>query len=85
MAPAVCSCAEKLAERKGRAPLGTRIPATCERILKRVPMPPVAETDDARIAFMRDEAALITANGRIDAGRNCIADVRADLADKPKK
>ena len=81
----VSSCAEKLAERKGAAPLGTQIPDICERILKPVPMPKVAETDDARIAFRRDEAALITANGRIVKGANCIADVRADLADQPKK
>ena len=27
-------------------------------------------------AFIKDDAALITANGRIVAGRNCVADVR---------
>jgi hypothetical protein len=82
---ALSSCAEKLAERKGQAPLGVAIPDTCERILRPVPMPQVAETDDGRVAFVRDEAALITANGRIIKGRDCIADVRADLAAMPKK
>jgi hypothetical protein len=33
-------------------------------------------TDDARAAFLKDDAALITAGDRIDAGRNCNADLR---------
>lgn len=48
----------------------------CEKILQPVPLPEVRPTDDARLAFMKDEAAIITANGRIDAGRDCVAAVR---------
>lgn len=53
----------------------------CEQILQEVPLPPVRLKDDARVAFMKDEAALITANGRIGAGRSCIADVRQKYHD----
>lgn len=48
----------------------------CETILKRVPLPDVKATDDARRAFVQDEAALMAANDRIDAGGACVADVR---------
>lgn len=53
---------------------------TCEQILEQVPLPEVSANDDARVAFMRDDAALITANARISAGRNCVADVRTSYA-----
>ena len=49
-------------------------------MLATVPLPKVAATDDARAAFLKDDAALIAANGRITAGRGCIADVRKSYA-----
>lgn len=59
------------------AELNRSIPTQrCERILQSVPLPKIGPNDDARVAFMKDEAALITANGRIRTGRNCIAHVR---------
>jgi hypothetical protein len=45
-------------------------------------MPDVGPKDDARVAFVKDEAALITANERIVAGRDCIADERREYAGK---
>lgn len=45
-----------------------------------MPLPAVKPSDDARQAFLKDDAALITANGRIDAGRNCNADMRKRYA-----
>lgn len=73
MALVLCGCASA-----DKLPVLARaVPTqTCEKILQPVPLPEVRPTDDARVAFMRDDAALITANGRIDAGRNCVAAVR---------
>lgn len=68
-----CASGDKLLPKQLAVDLPT---ATCERILTAVPMPKVSDTDDARAAFVRDEAALIIANGRIVAGRDCVADVR---------
>lgn len=52
----------------------------CRGLLKPVPLPAVAPDDDARAAFVRDEAALITANGRLAGGNKCVARVRAIYA-----
>jgi hypothetical protein len=41
-----------------------------------VPLPAVKATDDARLAFLKDDAALVTANGRIGSGHNCVHDMR---------
>lgn len=71
----LCGCAS-LPVREGQAPLARTLPDTCEKILVAVPLPAVKPTDDARLAFLKDDAALLTANGRIDAGRNCSADMR---------
>lgn len=48
----------------------------------RVPLPPVKPTDDARLAFLKDDAALITANGRIQAGHDCNVDMRLHYSGK---
>jgi len=40
---------------------------------------------DSLDAFLRDDAALITADGRIDAGRNCVHDMRAHYAGEATK
>lgn len=58
------------------------LPATCEQILQAVPLPDVRPTDDARTAFMKDDAALLTANGRLAAGGNCVRDESQAYAGK---
>lgn len=78
LALALCGCATDPA---GTPPLTRAVPTqTCERILAPVPLPALKATDDARAAFMKDDAALLTANGRINTGRNCIVDVRTRYA-----
>lgn len=47
-------------------------------------LPPVTAKTDARIAFARDDVALIKAAGEIDIGRACIGNVKAAYA-APKK
>lgn len=76
MALSLCSCAHDPARLP--APLQVDLEAlkTCEAILKSAPLPAIKPTDDARLAFIKDDAALITANGRIDKGRACVADTR---------
>jgi hypothetical protein len=72
----LCGCASPPNSEVAPAPLARTLPDTCERILKRDPLPAIKPTDDARAAFLKDDAALITANGRIDAGRGCVHDMR---------
>jgi hypothetical protein len=72
----LCACASN----PSTPPLRVNLPSTCGRILKTVPLPPVKATDDARQAFVRDDAALITAHGEIEAGRNCITDENSRYA-----
>lgn len=62
------------------APLKAVLPDICERILEPVDLPAVGPEDDARVAFMKDDAALIVANGRIAGGRACVRDMRDDYA-----
>lgn len=76
---ALCGCAS-VSNRPGTPSLRVDIPDTCERVLTPVPLPHVSADDDARVAFMRDEAALIAANSRISVGRACIKDVRERYA-----
>lgn len=57
---------------------------TCERMLVTSPMPAVKpNVDDANVAFVKDEAALIAANKRIVQGRRCVTDVRRRYAPAP--
>jgi hypothetical protein len=74
LALSLCGCAG--VPKDLPAPLRAEIPDTCERQLANVPLPAIAPTDDARVAFLKDDAALITANGRITAGRECVVDLR---------
>jgi len=39
-------------------------------------LPAVTAKTKAGVAFLKDDAALITADGRIDAGRGCVHDMR---------
>lgn len=80
MALTLCGCALPSENRTAPAPLAVAIPDTCEKVLATVPLPKVAAADDARAAFVKDEAALMRANRRIAAGRACVADVRARYA-----
>ena len=49
----------------------------CERVLVPVVLPAISPTDDARVAFVKDDAALIKANGVIGRGRRCLVEQRA--------
>lgn len=44
--------------------------------MRTVALPAVKAGDDANAAFLKDDAALITANGRLGAGHNCVVDLR---------
>lgn len=83
LATMLCGCetAKLLAPPSLRVDLPTK---TCEQILREVELPPATGKDDAHIAFVKDEAALITANKRIHDGRACVADVRTQYGG-PKK
>lgn len=49
----------------------------CELVLKAAPLPAISADDDARAAFVKDDAALIHANGTIARGRACLQRQRA--------
>lgn len=78
LAPLLCGCAGSSVLREGIAPKVVNLSAldTCTRILAPVALPNVTATTDARVAFARDDAALIIARGEIAHGRDCIADVK---------
>ena len=77
----LCGCGAHTTSNPLDAPsAAVSLPATCEKILKQVPLPAIKPTDDARVAFLKDDAALITANGRIGAGHDCVADQRRRYA-----
>ncbi len=67
----LCGCAAN----NGIPPLTVKVPDVCARVLRPVPLPQIAPTDDARSAFMRDDLALLTARSEIDAGRRCVTDM----------
>jgi hypothetical protein len=50
-----------------------------------VPLPAVSAKTDAGLAFLKDDAALMTANGRIASGRACVADTRMRYGGKETK
>jgi hypothetical protein len=82
LATSLCGC---VTTEQGAVGLARAIPTqTCELILKAVPLPQATATTDARAAFIEDDAALLTANDRIRAGRHCIADIRTGYAAKRK-
>lgn len=84
MALALCGCAglDKPFRKELPAPLKVALPDICELILTPVEMPAVGPKDDARVAFMKDEAALLVANERIKGGRACVRDMRQDYRGK---
>lgn len=70
----LCSCAQNAGNLP--APLQVEQPVECEKFLEPVPVPENGPRDDARLAYLKQKAGLITANGRIVAGRECIHDQR---------
>jgi hypothetical protein len=83
LASILCGCATS--SKPGTPPLERSLPTqTCEKILAPVAPPAVTAQTDARTAFLRDDGALINANNRINAARNCIATVRKKFAQKGK-
>lgn len=75
MALPLCGCVTNPA---GTLPLAIDLSAldTCARLLAPVALPKITAKTDARVAFVRDEAALITARNEIAIGRGCIVDVK---------
>jgi hypothetical protein len=78
----LCGCATvgKPVDARDAPSAAVALPQACEKVLQRVPLPAVTPSDDARVAFLKDDAALITANGRIAAGRACVRDERQRYA-----
>src|SRR5271163_631804 len=86
LATTLCSCAGMPQPQLTAAPpLAVNLSAlkTCEQILRAVALPPANAKTDARVAFVKDDAALITARREIEQGRRCVADVRRRYA-QPK-
>lgn len=71
----MCSCARDVSN----LPIDQQVdqPAECEKILERVNVPDRGRKYPARTAYLEQKAGVITANGRIAAGRTCIEDQRA--------
>jgi len=78
----LCGCATD-GQTPGTPPLVVKIPTVCERVLAPVALPAIAPTDDARAAFVKDDAALIRARNEIYRARNCIRDQRQLYASPP--
>ena len=57
-----------------------QIPNDCETLAVPVPLPPVTKGQNAKKSLAEHRAALVTADGRLDATRNCEAQVRQDLS-----
>ena len=76
----LCSCVSD--PNSGTPPLAVDLSAlkTCEKILQAVPPPAVTAKTAAGLAFLKDDAALLTANGRLASGRACVADTRMRYA-----
>jgi len=49
------------------------------------PLPAITAQTDASVAFMKDDAALFSANADKALGRACIADVKQAYAEKKGK
>lgn len=83
MALTLCGCAASdLKPTPGTPKLAVDLSAldVCAKVLAPVGLPAVKPQDDARVAFMKDDAALIRARNEIFTGRNCIGDVKKAYA-----
>lgn len=54
----------------------------CDPILQPVPRPPVTRKTDARLAYLKSDAALEEANDRLTMGGECVRDERAAYSRK---
>jgi hypothetical protein len=57
-----------------------QLPADCEGLAERVPLPPVAKGADARKELARNRVAAVQANAKLAAVKACEAKVRAEFA-----
>jgi hypothetical protein len=64
--------------------LARTLPTSCLRLLTQTQLPAVTATTDARVAFMKDDAALLSDKAHIAAFLACDGDLRAGYAAKPK-
>lgn len=78
MALLICSCATVSGPDRYQPVATTDLSAlkTCEKILAPVQLPEVTAGMRADVAFLRDEAALLDARDKVDAGRGCVVSVR---------
>ena len=63
-----------------KVPLARSVPATCERLAERVPLPSISKGDDMRAVAAKHRRALVLANRRLDSSRGCQAGVRRDYS-----
>lgn len=85
MATSLCACGPggKLQSFKaGDGKLEVKLPAVCEAFLTPVPSPEVTAKTDARVAFVKADAALDEANSRLESGGSCVRDQREAYAGK---
>lgn len=78
----LCACGKN--NPTGTPPLAVKIPLACERVLAPVALPAVGASDDARAAFVKDEAALKRARAEISRGRDCLV-MQRQLYAAPKE
>lgn len=66
------------------APLAVDLSAlrTCEQLLVPPALPAITAQTDARVAFVRDEAALLTAIDELATGGACVKRVRESYSGK---
>lgn len=81
----LCACAKEVDLNKLPAPLQVDQPTECEKILEPVPVPANGPKDDARLAYLKQKSGLITANGKINTGRECIKDQRMKYGGQPAR
>jgi hypothetical protein len=70
LAATLCGCVTD--GELGTPPLAVKVSPACERVLAPVALPAISPSDDARAAFVKDDAALIAATGEIATGRRCL-------------
>lgn len=93
MALTLCGCEATLNQslvEKAPAPLAVDLRAlnTCRAFLKPVPLPDLKvgpAGDFADVAIQKEDAAIMTANGRIVAAEHCVGDVQARYAGAGRK
>lgn len=64
----------------GKPSIARALPPDCEGLAQDVPLPIVTKATDARKSLAEHRAALVEANGHLDATRGCDAQVRQDFS-----